>query len=95
MTRELTKLHEEVLRGSAAEIATILEARPAIKGEITLLVGPPGAGAEAFTEDDLSRAVADALVSMPASKAAAEVSRRFGVPKKDIYARILALKSDD
>ncbi len=34
--RELTKLHEEVLRGSASEIARILAARPGVKGEIVL-----------------------------------------------------------
>ncbi|HMA28337.1 MAG TPA: 16S rRNA (cytidine(1402)-2'-O)-methyltransferase, partial [Thermoanaerobaculia bacterium] len=32
--RELTKLHEEVLRGKASEIARVLAARPAVKGEI-------------------------------------------------------------
>jgi 16S rRNA (cytidine1402-2'-O)-methyltransferase len=37
--RELTKLHEEVLRGSASEIAKLLAARPAVKGEIVLAAG--------------------------------------------------------
>ncbi len=36
--RELTKLHEEVLRGRASEVARILAARPAVKGEIVLAV---------------------------------------------------------
>lgn len=38
--RELTKLHEEVLRGSLGEIYAELEARPSIKGEIVLVIGP-------------------------------------------------------
>lgn len=38
VARELTKLHEEFLRGIATEVATSLEAKPTIKGEIVLLV---------------------------------------------------------
>ena len=40
LCREMTKLHEEVLRGSASEIHAVLAARPAIKGEIVLVLGP-------------------------------------------------------
>jgi len=39
--RELTKLHEEVLRGSASGVARVLAARAGIKGEIVLAVAPP------------------------------------------------------
>ncbi len=38
--RELTKLHEEVLRGRASEIAQVLAARPGVKGEIVLAAAP-------------------------------------------------------
>ncbi len=38
--RELTKLHEEVLRGTASEVARTLGARPAVKGEIVMAVAP-------------------------------------------------------
>jgi 16S rRNA (cytidine1402-2'-O)-methyltransferase len=41
--RELTKLHEEVLRGRAAEVARTLGARAAVKGEIVVAVAPPPA----------------------------------------------------
>jgi 16S rRNA (cytidine1402-2'-O)-methyltransferase len=34
--RELTKVHEEVLRGRASEVARVLAARPSVKGEIVL-----------------------------------------------------------
>lgn len=94
MTRELTKLHEEVLRGTAAEVTDILESRPSIKGEITLLVGPPGDEAEAVSEETLDAAINQTLAIMPASKAAAELAKRFNLSKKDVYARILALKPD-
>ncbi len=42
LAREVTKLHEEFLRGKLSEIAAALEKRPA-RGEITLLIGPPEA----------------------------------------------------
>jgi 16S rRNA (cytidine1402-2'-O)-methyltransferase len=94
VTRELTKLHEEVLRGSAAEIAARLADRPSVKGEITLLVGPPMED-EAVSEADLEGAITDALAAMPASKAASEVAKRFNLNRAGIYQRILARKDSD
>ena len=94
VTRELTKLHEEVLRGSAAEIAAELAARPAVKGEITLLVGPPEQP-EAVSEEVLEDAITQALAAMPAGKAASDVARRFNLNRADIYQRILARKGGD
>ena len=41
--RELTKVHEEILRGRSSEIARALGARPAVKGEIVVAVAPPPA----------------------------------------------------
>lgn len=38
VARELTKMHEEFIRGSAAEVLEKLQARPAIKGEITVII---------------------------------------------------------
>ena len=40
VTRELTKQHEEVLRGTAAAIADVLDARTSVKGEMVLLLAP-------------------------------------------------------
>ena len=94
VTRELTKLHEEVLRGEAAEIATQLEARPSVKGEITLLVGPP-AGEEEVSETELENAITHALAEMPASKAASELAKRFNLNRSDVYQRILSRREGD
>jgi len=94
VTRELTKLHEEVLRGPASEIAAQLAARPSVKGEITLLVGPPQEE-EAVSEEMLEEAITQALAAMPASKAASEVARRFDLNRQDVYQRILARKDRD
>jgi 16S rRNA (cytidine1402-2'-O)-methyltransferase len=94
VTRELTKLHEEVLRGTPEEIAAQLESRASVKGEITLLVGPPGEE-EAVSEEDLDVAIRQALSAMPASKAASELAKRFNLNRADIYQRILAAKDSD
>src|SRR5262249_8786713 len=42
VARELTKTHEEFLRGTARQVLEILKARDAVKGEITLLIGKAG-----------------------------------------------------
>jgi len=94
VTRELTKLHEEVLRGQAQEIAAQLAARAAVKGEITLLVGPPTEG-EPASDADIDTAINHALSTMPASKAASEVAKRFNANRADIYQRILSRKESD
>jgi 16S rRNA (cytidine1402-2'-O)-methyltransferase len=44
IARELTKIHEEFLRGTAAEILEIIKTRGEIKGEIVLLIGPAAEG---------------------------------------------------
>lgn len=94
LTRELTKLHEEAIRGSCADVGAALAARPAVKGEITLILGLPPEPSHAATDADVEEAITAALEAMPASKAAAEVAKRFGLAKANVYAQILARKSD-
>jgi 16S rRNA (cytidine1402-2'-O)-methyltransferase len=54
MARELTKLHEEVVRGSVEELARALESRE-LKGEVVLLVGPPAPGQRRAADEDAVR----------------------------------------
>jgi 16S rRNA (cytidine1402-2'-O)-methyltransferase len=91
VARELTKLHEEALRGEAAEVATLLAKRDVVKGEITLVVAPPGEAARPEPEE-IDAALREAVSIMPAGKAAAEVAHRFGLAKKELYERLLVLK---
>jgi 16S rRNA (cytidine1402-2'-O)-methyltransferase len=92
VSRELTKLHEEVLRGTAMEVHKILSARPSVKGEITLAIAPPEQNTLRASDQTIETAIDDALRSMPAAKAAADIAKRFDLAKKDIYTRILARK---
>jgi len=94
VSRELTKLHEEVLRGMASEVQEILSSRPSVKGEITLVIAPPEQYSVPASDEDIESAIDDALKSMPAAKAAADIARRFDLAKKDIYSRILVRKNE-
>jgi len=88
VARELTKLHEEFLRGTASEIRAQLAARDAIKGEFTLLIGK--AAAPPPDETPLAEAVA-ALERQGASRmdAIKQVARRRGLSKREVYDRLL------
>ena len=56
LAREVTKLHEEFLRGNLSEILKSVEERP-VRGEITLILGPPNA-AEVSAHGDSSQTLA-------------------------------------
>jgi 16S rRNA (cytidine1402-2'-O)-methyltransferase len=90
VARELTKLHEECRTGTAEELAAHYSAHPP-KGEIVLLVGPPGEGAA--READADTLLAEALVRAKPSQAAAEVAKATGLDRKALYARALELKA--
>ncbi len=83
LARELTKIHEEFLRGTAGEIREMLASRPAIKGEITLVIGP--AEAAAVTGDpvaEVARLKAEGMDQMAAIK---QVARQMKLPKREVY----------
>lgn len=84
LAREITKLHEEFLRGTAAEIASQLETRPSIKGEITLVVGR--AAEKTAPVDDPAPAV-ELLEQqgMPRMDAIKTVAKQLGLPKREVY----------
>ena len=87
VAREITKLHEECVAGSLAELAQrYSEATP--KGEIVIVVGPPPPG-QAASDADLDSALDEALARLSPSRAAAEVALALNVPKKRAYARAL------
>jgi len=91
--RELTKLHEEVLRGSLTELAGEIHRRGEVRGEIAIVVGGSAFG-EAQEADPVSLAeAARELVraGVRRREAAAEVARRHGVSTNEVYRALLAL----
>lgn len=89
VARELTKRFETVETGTLEELAARFAEAP--RGEIVLLVGPPGEAPAAA--DALDAALARALETMPPGKAAASVAAALGLPRGEVYARALALKA--
>ena len=87
LTRELTKLHEEFLRGTAAEVLARLRERPSIKGEMTLVIGKPVAGDTSGIP--IPQAV-QALIQggMPRMDAMKTVARERGLSKREVYAAL-------
>jgi len=88
VARELTKIHEEFLRGTAAEIRAQLESRDAIKGEMTLLIGK----ATAPPPDDrpLQEAVEELVrAGTPKMDAIKQVARRRGLSKREVYDQVV------
>lgn len=89
VARELTKKFEECRTGSPADLAEHYAAHPP-KGEIVLLIGPPGdAPAEDFDIDALLRAE---LATSKPSQAAGAVAKLTGQDRKTLYARAMELK---
>ena len=92
VARELTKLHEECVTGTLAEL-TERYASVVPKGEIVIVVGPP-AEAEAVSDRDLDRLLETAMARLSPSRAAAEVAEQLGIPRKRAYARALELSRE-
>lgn len=89
VARELTKLFEECRSGSPEDLITHYTAHPP-KGEIVLVIAPPGAVQTSAADADAL--LIKALKTHKASQAAAEVARATGLDRKALYARAMELK---
>jgi len=89
VARELTKKFEECRSGTPEELIAHYAAHPP-KGEIVLVIGPPGA--VAINPADAEALLVAALQNLKPSQAAAEVARATGLDRKALYARALELK---
>ena len=90
MGREITKLHEECRSGTATELVTHYTAHPP-RGEIVLMIGPPGE--EQPTDIDADALLVEALKTDKPSQAASRLAKAHGLDRKALYARALELKS--
>jgi 16S rRNA (cytidine1402-2'-O)-methyltransferase len=92
VSREISKMHEETIRGTAEHVASVLAAKPSIKGEFVIIIGAQNKSPETLTDEDITKAIEAALLDHTSGKAASLVSKKLGLPRDDIYARILTLK---
>ena len=93
IARELTKLFEEVRRAPLTELARHYAQQPDVKGEIAVVIGPPGE-TEAPAAERLDEALRGAMAGASVKDAAAEVAARYGLKRRDVYARALELKRE-
>jgi 16S rRNA (cytidine1402-2'-O)-methyltransferase len=93
VVRELTKIHETVRRGTLAELAAAYGEEAPPKGEIVVVVGPPSA--EETSAEDADQMLKSLLETHSVSAAAAEAAALTGLPRRQLYARALALKSGE
>lgn len=91
VTRELTKLHQEVQRSDLATLAADY-AHDTPKGEITLVVGPPPKAETDWARVDA--ALDKALAFMPLRAAVDLVSEMLEAPRREVYSRALEKKKD-
>jgi 16S rRNA (cytidine1402-2'-O)-methyltransferase len=91
VARELTKIHEEFTRGTLAELASL---ERVWQGEIVLVLGPFECPAEAAPEAQIEGWIDEALArGASAREAAQQVAARSGLPRREVYARVLARKA--
>ncbi|HEX8624813.1 MAG TPA: 16S rRNA (cytidine(1402)-2'-O)-methyltransferase [Allosphingosinicella sp.] len=90
VAREISKKFEETVTGTLSGLAERYSDAPP-KGEIVVVVAPPGE-AEAAGEAEVDSALRDAMGRLSASRAAAEVAEKLGVPRRQAYERALKLK---
>jgi 16S rRNA (cytidine1402-2'-O)-methyltransferase len=93
IARELTKLFEEVRRAPLTELADHYGRHPEVKGEIAIVIGPPDEAA-APAAAKLDEALLTAMAGASLKDAAAEVAARYGLKRRDVYARALELKRE-
>jgi 16S rRNA (cytidine1402-2'-O)-methyltransferase len=92
VAREVTKLHEEFLRGRAGEALENLKSRAAVKGEITLLIAKAGeedvrVGTDAFVRPSIRQRVDQIMAQENVDEKAAlkKVAKERGVSKSEAY----------
>lgn len=95
LARELTKIHQEFLRGTAAELRQALAARRGVKGEITLLIGKAASprerpGVEPETGELYAEVEALTAEGLSRTEAIKAVARRHGLSRRELYRRLTA-----
>ena len=91
VARELTKHFETIRRAPLPDLAAQFAHEPTPKGEIVVLVAPPGANDSAQDGEALDEKLHKALDSYSVKDAASIVSQATGLPRRQVYARAIEL----
>ena len=96
VAREVTKLHEEFLRGRADEVLAQLEQRPEVRGEITLLIGKAQEAAHATAnKKTVSQRVQELMRDdkLEEKSALKQAAKEFGLSKSEAYRELQRSKA--
>ena len=93
VAREMTKLHEEFVRGDLAGLAAHYAEIGAPKGEVVVIVGPPVSNGRDLSDDVIDARLAELLQSASVRDAAAQLAAETGLARRDLYARAVRLSS--
>jgi 16S rRNA (cytidine1402-2'-O)-methyltransferase len=85
LAREITKIHEEFLRGSAAEIREQLALRASVKGEITLIIGLREKSANEVSDPVSEVFRLESEEGLDRIQAVKAVAKQLGLPKREVY----------
>jgi 16S rRNA (cytidine1402-2'-O)-methyltransferase len=91
--RELTKLHEELRRGTLIELAAHYAEAGEPKGEVVMVIAPPEA--KIVSEADADMLLGQMLETLSVKDAASHVAKVTGLPRQELYARALAMKKSN
>jgi 16S rRNA (cytidine1402-2'-O)-methyltransferase len=95
LARELTKMHEELLRGSLSGLLANLEARAKILGECVIIVAPPAPeAAKTYTPKEIGALLKTALKSHSRRDAAALLAEQTGIKKRDLYRLLIEMDEE-
>ncbi|MGB7972703.1 MAG: 16S rRNA (cytidine(1402)-2'-O)-methyltransferase [Candidatus Deferrimicrobiaceae bacterium] len=87
VVRELTKVHEEILRGSLSELDAEISGRGSVLGEVTIVIGGGPKTVELSVEETVRAALEEGSGS--SRDLAREIAGRTGLSRKEVYAEIL------
>ncbi len=92
LARELTKIHETIVRSPMSELIDQLKDQK-IRGECVLLLGPPETSGPVLSDAQIDQALRAAMAQSGVKAAAREVSQMCGLPVRQLYARALDLRA--
>ena len=94
VARELTKFYETVRRGTLPELAAHYDSEEEARGEIVVIIGPPGAADLVTSDEAIDERLRTAMASVSLKEAVAQVAAETGQPRRKVYARALELTRD-
>jgi 16S rRNA (cytidine1402-2'-O)-methyltransferase len=91
IARELTKLHEEMIRGSLQEVILNCINTNTFKGELALVLGPPPKSTSGFSEEYVDSRISQLIQTQSVRDTVIELSEETGLSKRLLYNRALFL----